>query len=645
MKNQRFIREVRDPSRRLLFLTIGVSILFFVLLMRLWYLQIVKAEEFQNLSENNRLRLAPVAASRGTILDRNGEILVDNLPSFSITVIPQEVTDKDGLLKSLSRLVGMDEAELAEKWLKGSKRSRYQPIILASNITRDQLEILEENRLSLPGLDVAMHPIRAYAHGLLGAHLFGHLGEISEQEMGNVRFKGYNPGDYVGKSGIERNWEKELHGINGGRQIEVDAMGRFLRTVSERSPITGNSLVLTIDLKLQKAAEAAFGEQAGAAVALDVNSGEVLAFVSNPSFDPALFAGRLPAETWNRYLTDKRHPLENKALKGQYPPGSTFKIITALAGLEEGLVDEDTTVTCTGSYKFGNRSYGCWNRKGHGTVNLRKALRESCDVYFYRLGERLGVDKLAFYATKFGLGKPLGIGLENEKAGLMPTKAWKEEKYGKKWLSGETLSVAIGQGYVLTTPLQLAAMTAVVATEGTVYAPHLVKRVVSPEGTVLQEFHPAVVRRESLRKENWRAVKEGLFAVVNERGGTGAFARLYEVKVAGKTGTSQVVKLSNRRGQIPYQYRDHALFVAFAPYDKPEIAVAVVVEHGEHGGSAAAPIAGKILRTYFEGTGVIKKPVIQKTYSSATPREISKKTETDTLVPEEQNAEEQNGYD
>ena len=645
MRDQRFIREVRDPSRRLLFLTIGVSILFFVLLMRLWYLQIVKAEEFQNLSENNRLRLAPVAASRGTILDRNGEILVDNLPSFSITVIPQEVTDKDGLLKNLSRLVGMNEADLAEKWLKGSKRSRYQPIILASNITRDQLEILEENRLSLPGLDVAMHPIRAYSHGLLGAHLFGHLGEISEQEMGNVRFKGYNPGDYVGKSGIERNWEKELHGIDGGRQIEVDAMGRFLRTVSERSPITGNSLVLTIDLKLQKAAEAAFGEQAGAAVALDVNSGEVLAFVSNPSFDPALFAGRLPAETWNSYLTDKRHPLENKALKGQYPPGSTFKIITALAGLEEGLVDEDTTVTCTGSYKFGNRSFGCWNRKGHGTVNMRKALRESCDVYFYRLGERLGVDKLAFYATKFGLGKPLGIGLENEKAGLMPTKAWKEKKYGKKWLSGETLSVAIGQGYVLTTPLQLAAMTAEVATEGTVYAPHLVKRVVSPEGKVLQEFHPAVVRRESLRGETWRAVKKGLFAVVNEPGGTAAGARLYEVKVAGKTGTSQVVKLRDRRGQIPYQYRDHALFVAFAPYDKPEIAVAVVVEHGEHGGSAAAPIAGKILRTYFEGTGVIKKPVIQKTYSSATSREISEKTETDNLVPEERNAEEQNGND
>jgi penicillin-binding protein 2 len=636
MRGQRFIREVRDPSRRLLVLTIGVSVLFFLLLMRLWYLQIVKTEDFQNLSENNRLRLVPVAASRGTILDRNGKILVDNRPSFSIAVIPQEVTDKDGLLKSLSKLVGIDEADLREKWDKAKKGKRYRPIILASNITRDQLEILEENRYFLPGLDVEMHPIRAYSYGLLGAHLFGHLGEISEQEMGSDRFKDYNPGDYVGKSGIERNWEKELHGADGGRQIEVDAMGRFLRTVSERNPTTGNSLVLTVDLDIQKAAETAFGEQAGAAVALDVNNGEVLAFVSNPSFDPALFAGRLPAETWNRYLNDKRHPLENKALTGQYPPGSTFKIVTAIAGLEEGLIDENTTVTCTGSYKFGNRSFGCWKRKGHGEVNLRKSLRESCDVYFYRLGEQLGVDRIAHYAQKFGLGEPVGVGLENEKSGLIPTTAWKLKRFGKKWISGETLSVAIGQGYVLTTPLQLAVMTAEVANEGTLYAPHLVKKVVSPEGKVLKEFQPTVVRRLTFKGNTLSTVKKGLFAVVNEPGGTAAVARLYEVKVAGKTGTSQVVKLRDRRGGIPYQYRDHALFVAFAPYDKPEIAVAVVVEHGEHGGSAAAPIAAKILRTYFEGKGVIKKPVPQKSYSSAASQVASPQHESGGPVPEEQ---------
>ncbi|NMC75657.1 MAG: penicillin-binding protein 2, partial [Geobacteraceae bacterium] len=500
-----------------------------------------------------------------------------------------------------------DPSELRDKWEKGRKRNRYQPVILASGITRDQLEILEENRLFLPGLDVEMHPIREYPHGLLGSHLFGHLGEMSEQEMGSDRFKEYNPGDYVGKSGIERSWEKELHGADGGRQIEVDAMGRFLRTVSEKSPTTGNSLVLTIDLELQKQAEAAFGEQAGAAVAMDVTSGEILAFVSNPGFDPALFAGKLSPKQWNEYLADKRHPLENKALKGQYPPGSTFKIVTAIAGLEEGLIDDTTTVHCSGSYQFGNRAFGCWNRHGHGAVNLRKALRESCDVYFYRLGERLGVDTIARYAKMLGLGAPSGICLENEKGGLVPTSEWKVRRFGKKWVPGETLPVSIGQGYVLATPIQLAVMTATVANQGTLFRPHLVKKVVSPEGKVLREFLPEVIGRAAIRPESWKAVTRGLFAVVNEPGGTGGRARLSEVKVAGKTGTSQVVKL--RKGWSQYQYRDHALFVAFAPVEKPEIAVAVVVEHGEHGGSAAAPIAGKILRTYFQGKGVIKKPV------------------------------------
>lgn len=608
MNGQRLIRELRVPSRRVSGLAIAVTALFFLLLMRLWYLQIVKVESFQNLSESNRLRLVPVAASRGAILDRNGRIMVDNRASFSVAVIPQEVADKDALIATLARLLALDPAEMAEKWEKGRRQGRFRPVILASGLTRDQLEILEENRLSLPGVDIEMHPIREYPYGVLGAHLFGHLGEMSEQELGSDRFKGYNPGDYVGKSGIERTWEKELHGADGGRQIEVDATGRFLRTVSEKTPTTGNSLVLTVDLEIQKQAEAAFGDKAGAAVALDVNSGEVLAFVSTPGFDPALFAGKLPARQWKEYLEDKRHPLENKALKGQYPPGSTFKIITALAGLEEGLVDGNTTEYCSGAYQMGNRAFRCWKRSGHGATDLRKALRESCDVYFYRLGERLGVDRLAFYANKFGLGAPFGIDLEHEKPGLIPTSGWKEKRFGKKWARGETLPVAIGQGYVLMTPIQLAAMTAAVANEGTVYRPRLVKKVIGPDGKLLREFRPEVLRRIVMKPESWRLVKQGLYAVVNEPGGTGAAARLYEVKVAGKTGTSQVVKLRDGRGRVPYQYRDHALFVAFAPYEKPEIAVAVVVEHGEHGGGTAAPIAGRILRAYFEGKGVIRKP-------------------------------------
>ena len=329
-----------------------------------------------------------------------------------------------------------------------------------------------------------------------------------------------------------------------------------------------------------------------------------LAFVSNPGFDPALFSGKLPADVWQGYLDDKRHPLENKALSGQYPPGSTFKMITALAGLQDNKINESTSINCTGSYDLGTSTFKCWNKKGHGITNLRKSLRESCDVFYYQLGEKLGVDKIAAAAQAFKLGAPLGVELLNEKSGLIPTAEWKLKRFGKRWFHGETLPVAIGQGAVLLTPIQLASMIATVANEGTIYRPHLVKKIVDADGKTLKETKSEVIGTASFSKESFRLVKQGLLAVVNEPGGTGAMARLYDVKVAGKTGTSQVVKLRESKQSTPYQFRDHALFVAFAPFEKPEIAVAIVVEHGEHGGAAAASIAGRILRTYFDG----KKP-------------------------------------
>ncbi|HKZ17777.1 MAG TPA: penicillin-binding protein 2, partial [Geobacteraceae bacterium] len=536
MKDMRFVRENTGSNRNMYGLLIFVAALFFLLLIRLWYLQIVKVESFMDMSESNRLRLVPVAASRGTIFDRNGKILASNRASFSVAAIPREIEDKTAFIDRLAQLLGVDRSELTEKWDKGRRRARYFPIVLASALTRDQLEVLEENRLSLPGIDIQTYPVRDYPNGVLASHLLGYLGHMSERELASEPYSKYNPGAYVGKSGIERNWEKELHGCDGGRQLEVDAMGRVLRTASEVIPTVGNSMVLTIDLDMQKAAEEAFGEQAGAAVALDVNSGEILTFVSKPDYDPALFAEGLSAKQWKEYLADSRHPLENKALKGQYPPGSTFKILTALAGLEEGLIDANSSVLCNGTYSMGNRTFRCWQKRGHGMVNLRKALRESCDVYFYKLGERLGVDKIAFYAHKFGLGAPMGIGMENEKGGLIPTSTWKEKRFGNKWMRGETISVCIGQGYVLMTPVQLASMIAAVANEGTVYQPHFVKRIMDPEGRVLREFHPEVRSRiNGIKPGSFRLVKEGLFSVVNEPGGTGGMARLYEVEVAGKT--------------------------------------------------------------------------------------------------------------
>lgn len=635
MKGQRYVRELTQLRQRTIPLAVAVTLFFFLLLLRLWYLQIIKVDDYRSLSENNRLRFLPVAASRGALLDRNSVVMVNNRPSFSLTIIPQEVKDIEGMLDRVASLLHLDRAELAERWEKSKGRARYYPVVIAINISREQVEIVEENRVRLPGLEISTKPIREYAFRNSAAHLFGYLGEISDKELDDAAYVDYNLGDYVGKNGIEKAWEKELHGQDGGRQLEVDSRGRVLRVLAERSPTVGNSLVLTIDNRLQQTAEAAFGAQAGAAVVMDVNNGEVLAFVSSPTFDPSLFAGRIPPEIWKGYLEDKRHPLENKALAGQYPPGSTFKMLVALAGLEAGVVNEHTSIVDPGYYELGNHRFRDWKPGGHGVVNLKKSLKESCDTYYYHLGEKLGVDRIAAMAERFRLGQEMGIGLQHEKKGLIPTAAWKLKRFGKKWFSGETLPVAIGQGYVLMTPIQLVSMVATIANEGTVYRPHLVKKIVDPEGTLVKEFAPEVVGTTGISVASFKKVKQGMYAVVNEPGGTGANARLWDVKVAGKTGTSQVVKLGeDRKKALAYKHKDHGLFVAFAPYDTPEIAVAVVVEHGGGGGAVAAPIAGKILRGYFD----LKKPPVPRKPEGTPQEEVLSPAPDETTEPPKKTA-------
>jgi penicillin-binding protein 2 len=604
MIEKRFVREIMESKKRVLLLSFAVGFLFFILILRLWHLQILSSDEYRGMSENNRLRFLPVAASRGAIMDSNGKVLVSNRPSFSLAVVPHEVKDREVLLDKLSILLDLDRSEMAERWDKAKGRAKYYPVVLASNITRSQLEIIEENRLHLPGVEVEMKPVREYTNGALGSHLLGYISEISEDELNSEGFEDYYPGDYIGKNGIERALEAELHGSDGGRQLEVNARGRVLRTISEKYPTTGNSVVLTIDAEVQKQAERSFGEQAGAAVAMNVNNGEIIAFVSNPGFDPALFSGKIPAAKWKSYLEDKRRPLENKALTGMYPPGSTFKMVTALAGLETGAINNSTSVVCNGYHEVGSSRFNCWKRHGHGTASLRKSLRESCDVYFYQLAEKIGIEPIAATAKKMMLGSAMGIGLKNEKNGLIPTPEWKMKRFSKRWVTGDSVNASIGQGFVLMTPIQLASMTATIANEGKIYRPLIVKRVVDPDGKPVKEYIPELMGNTGISVENFMLVKQGMFSCVHEAGGTGAMARLGDIKVAGKTGTAQVVKLKDGKGSMAYKHRDHALFVAFAPYDKPEVAVAVVVEHGEHGGSAAAPIAGRILRAYFDS----KKP-------------------------------------
>ena len=605
IKEQRYVREMTQPKRRTVPLAIGVIIIFSLVILRLWYLQIVSADDFRILSENNRLRFLSVPASRGALMDRNNVVMVRNRPAFSLAVIPLEIKDMDRMLDRLSHLLSLDREELGEKWKKAKGRARYYPVVIATNITREQLEIVEENRIRLTGVEIVMKPVREYAFKNSASHLLGYIGEISEKELDSEQFSDYTPGDYVGKNGIERAWERELHGEDGGRQIEVDSRGRLLRVLSERHSTVGNSVVLTIDNRLQQDAERAFGGLAGAAVVMDVNTGEILAFVSSPMFDPSLFAGRIQFDIWDKYIKDKRRPLDNKALSGQYPPGSTFKMITALAGLEAGVVNESTSFHCDGVYELGGSKFRCWSKNGHGSVSLRRSLKESCDVYYYHLGDRLGIDRLAEMCRNFGLGDTMGVGLAGEKKGLIPTSEWKLKRFGKRWYAGDTPPASIGQGYVLMTPIQMASMVATVANEGTVYRPHLVRQLVDAEGNVLKSFSPEVIKKVNASALNFRRVKQGLYAVVNEPGGTGAAARLYDGKAAGKTGTAQVVKLGeDRKRRLAYEFQDHALFTAFAPYDKPEVAVAVVLEHGGSGGKAAAPVAGRILRSYFD----LKKP-------------------------------------
>ncbi len=594
--------QEKKQFRILVAVVVGI---FLILILRLWYLQIINTDGFRTQSEENRTRYVLIPAERGPLFDRNGDLLVENRPSFNILALRQEVGDREELFSALAKLMGVEAAELEKNWQHSKALPPYIPVLLAEDVGWDTMEKIEENTVTLPGILVEPQPMRAYPHGVMAAHLLGYLGQVTEKELRSPGFEDYYPGAYVGKSGLEKVLDPYLRGSPGEHRIEVDVKGKMLRVLKTREPKPGNRVFLTIRKDLQEAAEKAFGDQAGAAVALDIHSGEVLAMVSRPGFNPAHFARGIRGEEWKKILTDSRHPLQNKAIKGQYPPGSTFKIVTALAALKAGTATPETVVYCPGSVKYGNRRFRCWKRGGHGWTDIRKAVKESCDVYFYKVGYELGIDQLSETAKNLGLGARTGIDLDGEKKGLMPDRDWKWKRFGEKWYDGETVNASIGQGFVLATPIQLAVMTAAVANGGKVMKPYVVSRVEHWSGQKLLENEPTVVREVKFEKRHLKAVSEGLEAAVNERKGTAWTSRLEGVRIAGKTGTAQVVKLKEKLGKntaeedIPYRFRDHALFVAYAPVEAPEIAVAVVVEHGSHGGSVAAPITQAIFSHYF----------------------------------------------
>jgi penicillin-binding protein 2 len=592
--------EIPEINKAFLFANIAVIVAFSLIFSRLWYLQILQGEYFKELSENNRIRIQEIAAPRGILFDRKGIPLVDSFPSFDVSLFPQDVPDMESLLPVLKRSLSMDPGKLEARLDAAREIPRHHALKLKTDITREELAAIETRRLDLPGVVVDMVIRRNYPYKNLASHLIGYLGEISQDELEKEEFSNHKMGYLVGKYGVEQKFEFALMGENGGRQIEVNAMGQKIRVLGQVEPNPGNNLYLTLDLELQKAAEEAMAGKQGAVVAMDPRNGDILAIVSKPDFDPNLFARGITPENWRSIVENPARPLQNRATQGQYPPGSVFKIIMAVAGLEEKVITPETSFVCAGSFPFGNREYRCWKKEGHGRVTLRRAIVESCDVYFYNLGMRLGVNRIAKYASGLGLGSPTGFPLGREKPGLVPTASWKLKRFGTPWQPGENLSIAIGQGYNLATPLQIACTVSALFNGGKYYQPRIAQSIRAPHGEILKEFPPLVLRNIQISPQTIELVREALWGVVNSPGGTGGRAKVEGFNVAGKTGTSQVIRRKEGKSDPGSpELQDHAWFACFAPAYNPEITVVVLVEHGGGGGAEAAPVARQVLENYY----------------------------------------------
>ncbi len=590
-------------KQRLARITFCIAGAFCLLFIRLFYLQVIHGEELRRLSENNCIRLQSTDPSRGMIFDRNGILLVDNRPAFDLNIVLKDAKPVEHTVKKLSKYVNVPESELMSKIDSDKTGSSYKPILLRKDIGRDALAAIEVRKFDLPGVVVDVKPRRHYLERQTASHLIGYLGEINTDELNSGEYPGYKVGDYIGKFGVEKIFEPFLQGKRGGRQVEVNVMGQVVRILKTVDAQPGENIYLTIDLSVQKKAEALLEGKAGAVAAMDPQTGQILALASAPSFDQNIFVDGMSHEQWDDLISNPLRPLENKAIQGEYPPASTFKIITAIAALEEGVINKNTTFYCPGYYKYGNRVYRCWKHEGHDTVNVVKALAESCDVFFYQVGQKLGIDRLSMYAVACGLGSPTGIDLDHEGAGLIPTAEWKKRRTGIAWQGGETLSVAIGQGYDLATPLQMLVLTSAVGNGGKMLKPLVLKSVHSPEGSVIVESKRQLSGKLPVSKKTLQIIKKGLWDVVNNPKGTAWIAHVEGLDISGKTGTAQVVGRSNERNptgkELSDRFKSHAWFVAYAPSADPQIAVSVIVEHGGHGSSAAGPIAREIIKTYL----------------------------------------------
>jgi penicillin-binding protein 2 len=588
-----------EKLQRINTLAVIMAVMMLLLVGRLAWMQILQGPQYKKVAEENRTRQIVAQAPRGTIYDCNGAVLVSNRPSFAVSVIPAAYLHPQTEDPILAEITGVSPEEI-EKMLNETEDAAYTPIRIKRDVNEAIIAEIEEHKAYLPGVIVEAVPVRYYPYRQMAAHVLGYMGSINKEEYAKRKGQGYRLNDLIGKAGVEKEWESTLKGVDGGLQIEVNAQGEQVQRIGSKSPVPGKSLVLTIDANLQKVAEEALRQQilvtrsigqpaqGGCAVVLDVHNGAVLALASSPAFDPNLFAGGISIKDWDDLLKDPNRPLADKVIENTYPPGSVYKIVTLAAALDLGVANIDEIFDDKGVFHYDGWNFYGWDTAGLGELNLVDALAWSSDPVFYELGRRIGADRLAGYALTFGFGKKTGIALAGEKAGLVPTKEWKQQVFGEPWYAGETIIAAIGQGYDLVTPLQQAMLLMAVANNGKVFRPMVVNKIITPEGKLIKKYQPEVLETVNLRPEVWKTIKQGLEEVTAK--GTAATAfRDFQPRVAGKTGSAETGS-----GTV------HSWFACYAPSDNPEIAVAVLVEHGGDGAVSAVPVAKKIVSAYFD---------------------------------------------
>ncbi|MEO8330990.1 MAG: penicillin-binding protein 2 [Gallionella sp.] len=612
-------REIFHFQLRLV-VSIGfVLVLLAVLLLRFLYLQAVRHNYYQTLAESNRISIVPIVPNRGLILDRNGVVMARNYSGYTLEINQNKTTDMEATINELSTLVEITPKDRKRFKKLVAESHDFETLVIRNRLSDEEVARFAAQQYRFPAVEIKARLFRDYPYGDKMSHLLGYIGRINETdatllEQGDLAAN-YRGSDYIGKTGLEQSYESDLHGTTGIEQVEVDAGGRAVRMLSHTAPVSGNTLVLSIDAKLQEIAEQSFGNYRGALVAIDPNNGEVLAFVSKPGYDPNPFIDGIDTQSWDELNNSPDVPLNNRALRGQYPPGSTIKPFMALAGLNFRTRTPEQNISDPGVYYLpgSSRQYRDWKVGGHGSVNMFKAIQMSCDTYFYGLATELGIDNISSYLTRFGFGKKTGIDMEGETSGLLPSQDWKMKRYQQIWYPGDTVSVGIGQGYSLVTPVQLAFATATLANDGVAFKPHLVKEVRSSLGEEKRLIASEPLYDLNIDKAHLDLVKKAMVAVT-QPGGTAVYASLgTPYHIAGKTGTAQVIAMKQGEKydaeKVDERHRDHAWFIAFAPAEEPRIALVVLAENGGHGGGTAAPIARKVLDYYL--LGKIPKPLAE----------------------------------